>query len=321
MKSIVFIVPFFGHFNNYFDIWLNSCKHNPTINWIIFTDCMDEHSYPSNVTIVKTTFEELRDSFQSHFDFKISLEKPYKLCEYRPAYGDLFYDYIKDYDFWGYCDIDLIWGDIRKFITDEMLSQYEKVGNRGHCCLMRNNEKMRKAYLYESNSMVTHKDAFSSDLAYCFDEQKAFGKYCKESGVKSCDNFTFFDVSFFHDDYRIVTYESHIFEPYAHNVFEYNNGKLLLHSVKCGSDDMKCQEIMYAHFQKRKMYIDLSSSSYNHFLVYGNTFHTFQPLSSQDIVRFDPKSWHRKLYFKIMWKKIKAEYLHGNGVKYFKYPY
>lgn len=321
MKSIVFIVPFFGHFNNYFDIWLNSCKHNPTINWIIFTDCMDEHPYPSNVRIVKTTFEELRDSFQSHFDFKISLEKPYKLCEYRPAFGDLFYEYIKDYDFWGYCDIDLVWGDIRKYITEDMLDQYEKIGNRGHCCLMKNNAKMRMAYRYESKSMITYKDAFSSDLAYCFDEQKAFGKYCNESGVKSCENFTFFDVSSFHDDCRIAPYENHLFEGYAHNVFEYKNGKLFVQTVKCKDGEMECREIMYAHFQKRKMKVEIAPSSYNHFLVYGDAFCPVIPLDAAKIKKLDHKTWKKKLYLKIMWNKVKAEYLHGDGVKYFKYPY
>lgn len=321
MKKIVFIIPYFGHFNNYFDIWLNSCKNNPTVNWIIFTDCTDAHPYPDNVKVVNITFDELRKKVQSHFDFPISLERPYKLCDLRPAYGDIFYDYIRDYDFWGYCDVDLIWGDIRKFVTDEMLNRYDKIGNRGHCCLLRNDDRMRKAYRYESSTIVTYRDAFSSDLAYCFDEQKAFGKYCEEGGVKSCDNFTFFDVSLFHDDCRIAPYENHLFESYAHNVFEYKDGKLFVHTVKCRSNDVMCHEIMYAHFQKRKMKVEIASSSYNHFLIYGDAFCSVKPLNSEEIKRLDPKSWTKKLYLKIMWNKFKSDYLHGNGVKYYKYSY
>ena len=121
MKSIIFIIPYFGHFNNYFEIWLNSCAHNPTIDWLIFTDCKNEYDYPRNVKVVYTTFDEIRTHFQSFYDFPISLEKPYKLCDFRPAYGEVFYDYIKDYDFWGYCDTDLVWGDLRKFFTEEIL--------------------------------------------------------------------------------------------------------------------------------------------------------------------------------------------------------
>ena len=31
------------------------------------------------------------------------------------------------YDFWGHCDMDLIWGDIRNFITEDVLSKYDKI--------------------------------------------------------------------------------------------------------------------------------------------------------------------------------------------------
>ena len=45
------------------------------------------------------TFNELRKLIQSKFDFEISLEKPYKLCDFRPAYGFLFEEYLKEFRF------------------------------------------------------------------------------------------------------------------------------------------------------------------------------------------------------------------------------
>ncbi len=320
MKKIVFIIPYFGHFNNYFDIWLNSCKNNPTVNWIIFTDCTDAHPYPDNVKVVNITFDELRKKAQLHFDFPISLEKPYKLCDLKPAYGDIFYDYIRDYDFWGYCDVDLIWGDIRKFVTDELLSRYDKIGNKGHCVLVRNDEKMRRAYRYESSVMPTYREAFSSDLAYCFDENNAFGRYCRENGVKTCENYTFFDVSVDHDDYRISRYGRKQFEYDAHNVFEYSNGKLFVIWVKRGTSEMHKKEILYAHFQKRSMQVEIDQSCFDRFLIWGDCFRTSQnQLTADDIKRYDPKSLKCRLLMKILWRKVKAEYLHGSGVKYYKY--
>lgn len=319
MKSIIFIIPYFGHFNNYFEIWLNSCAHNPTVNWLIFTDCKDEHYYPKNVKVVYTTFADIRARFQSFCDFPISLEKPYKLCDFRPAYGKVFYDYIKDYDFWGYCDTDLIWGDIRTFMSDDVLEEYDKIGNRGHCCILRNTEAIRNAYHYESSHLVSYKEAFSSDLAYCFDEEKAFGRYCKESGIKTFDNFTFFDIDFRHDDYRVPFYEKEQFEVYAHNIFEYNGGHLFLLSVNVGSNELYKKEILYVHFQKRKMIINITPNELNHFLVYKDMFTKCLPITPEKIKTLDPKSLGRKLYLKILWKKVKAEILHSGGVKYYKY--
>ena len=321
MKKIVFIVPFFGHFNNYFDIWLNSCKNNPTIDWLIFTDCHDIHDYPQNVKIVYIDFDALKERIQTFYDFQISLEKPYKLCDFKPAYGEIFYEYIKEYDFWGFCDTDLIWGNIRKFITDDLLNQYDKIGDRGHCCIIRNSDKMRKAYRYESANYVTYRDAFTSCLAYCFDENKAFGKYCHENGIKTYDNFTFFDIDYRHDDYRVPQYEKSVFELYAHNIFEYKHGHLYLWSKKVGNGELKCTEIFYAHFQKRRMTVNIENEDYNHFLVFKDKFTTPCTVTNDLIMSLDPKSWKRTLYMKILLKKIRAEIFHLDGIKYYKYNY
>ena len=47
-----------------------------------------------------------------------------------------------EYDFWGYCDIDLIFGNIRKFITDDILDKYDKILSRGHFTLFRNKDSI-----------------------------------------------------------------------------------------------------------------------------------------------------------------------------------
>lgn len=325
MKSIVFIIPYFGHFNNYFEVWLNSCAHNPTVDWLIFTDCKDEYNYPKNVKVVYITFADIRARFQSFYDFPISLEKPYKLCDFRPAYGEIFYEYIKDYDFWGYCDTDLVWGNLRRFFAEPVLNTYDKIGLWGHCCLMRNNERMRTIYKQNNSGGVTYVEAFSSKLAYCFDEIRGFGKICDYNGVKSFDNYSFFDIDYRYDDYRI----SHLDEAYikrfnvnAHNIFEYDNGTLFLLSVDVDGDHIDRKEISYVHFQKRKMGIGIERPEYNHFLVYKNKFAPFIQVKDVDTIRMlDAKSCKKSIYLKILWQKIKAEFLHMGGVRYYKYDY
>ena len=323
MKSIAFIIPYFGKFNNYFNLWLNSCANNPSVDWLIFTDCTDKYEYPNNVKIEYITFDKLREYIQSLYDFRISLETPYKLCDFRPAYGDIFYKYIKDYDFWGYCDTDLIWGDLREFFTEEILSKYEKIGIWGHCCLIRNSEKMRVTYKYEDKNYVTYKEAFSSDLSFCFDEAFAFGRYCKESGISIFNNYTFFDIDYRHDDYRISKLDQDYIQKFnvqAHNVFEYNHGKLFLLSVNVGSNTILRKEISYVHFQKRKMNINIQKEEYQLFLVYGDTFDHYQNILNAELVKeMDRKSWKRKIFYDVLWRKIKAEYLHFDGVRYYKY--
>jgi len=54
------------------------------------------------------------------------------------------------YDYWGFGDMDVIYGDIRGFYNDHVLTHnvVSALGNRvcGHLCLLKNNEMMRNAF-------------------------------------------------------------------------------------------------------------------------------------------------------------------------------
>ena len=60
------------------------------------------------------------------FDFAITLHTPYKLCDYKPAYGEIFAPELSGYDFWGYGDMDLVFGDLRAYFTEDKLRKYDK---------------------------------------------------------------------------------------------------------------------------------------------------------------------------------------------------
>ena len=126
-SSICLVVLYFGKLPNYFNLWLTSCKYNKTINFLLFIDDETKYDYPNNVKVIYTTFENIKNQIQSKFDFNISLKKPYKLCDYKPAYGYIFNEYLEKYDFWGHCDLDVIFGNLRKFLSEEILMQNDKI--------------------------------------------------------------------------------------------------------------------------------------------------------------------------------------------------
>ena len=51
------------------------------------------------------------------------------------ADGVIFTEDLEGFDFWGYCDMNMIFGDIRKFITRDVLLAYKKVLIHGHLSL------------------------------------------------------------------------------------------------------------------------------------------------------------------------------------------
>jgi hypothetical protein len=46
----------------------------------------------------------------------------YKICDIKPMYADMYYEDIQGYDYYGFVDLNVIHGDIRKFYTEDILS-------------------------------------------------------------------------------------------------------------------------------------------------------------------------------------------------------
>lgn len=45
-----------------------------------------------------------------------------KLCDYRPALGEMYENVVKDFDFWGHTDLDCVYGNLWEFVSDELLA-------------------------------------------------------------------------------------------------------------------------------------------------------------------------------------------------------
>ena len=171
MKRIAFVVPWVGRLPVYFPLWLNTCSYNSTVDFIVVTSEKQLGDLPENVRWINMSFKEIQNRFQALFDFPIALQKPYKLCDFKPVYGQAFAPELKGYDFWGYCDVDLLWGDISSFITDELLEQYDRLYTRGHCCIYRNCERVNAWYReLPHEGLQNWESVFSSPKSFCFDE-------------------------------------------------------------------------------------------------------------------------------------------------------
>jgi hypothetical protein len=102
----------------------------------------------------------------------LHIEHPYKLCDLKPSYGIIFSEYLNGYDFWGYGDLDLVYGNIRKFITSDILKEYDIVSNHpdfitGHFCILRNTPFINELFM----SGGQYKNSFLKKKYVGFDEQ------------------------------------------------------------------------------------------------------------------------------------------------------
>lgn len=148
MKKIQLIIVYFGALPNWFDAFLLSCKYNTKINWLIFTDTKLPTAYPSNVQFVPMSVKEFDLLAADKLKLKVEVRSPIKLCDFRPMYGVIFEKYNKGFDYWGHCDLDIIWGDIYKFIPNQYFEIFSTRENAlaGHFTIYKNTDKINTLY-------------------------------------------------------------------------------------------------------------------------------------------------------------------------------
>lgn len=172
MNKIILITCWYGKYPWYLPYYIHSCSFNPDIDFVIITDNTDKIPFlPKNVKIIDKKLEEIIDTTSRKMGFQINIDYPYKLCDFKPAYGFMFPEIINGYDFWGHCDLDIIYGNIRSFFTDVFLDNYDYISVRhdyttGCFGLYRNNDLLNN-YFFNSKD---YKTVFSDPKHYCFDE-------------------------------------------------------------------------------------------------------------------------------------------------------
>lgn len=149
--SVVVVVTFFGRAPLWLPAFFLSCRGNPDVQWIIYTDVTLSGAIPANVTLKPMNFRELSLRTSKAFGIPIEIRRPRKLCDLKLTYGVIFADDLRPFDFWACSDLDVIWGDIRQFVTDARLNDYDIISSRssrlsGHFTLFRNTAEVNRTF-------------------------------------------------------------------------------------------------------------------------------------------------------------------------------
>ena len=317
MKNrIAFIVPYFGNFNNYFPIWLHSCKYNSGIDWLLFTDNKTKYNYPKNVKIIYTTFQETHKKFQENFDFNIVLKHPYALCEFKVAFGEVYREYVEDYDFWGHCDIDLIWGNIRQFITDEILDSYNKISWRGHLTLYRNNKYINSLYKTSIEGIEFYKHAFSNTTGFPIAmDERAINYIFLKAGERIYDKLIFADLKIRSYTFSLLHFPASEKYKNAHQIFSWENGNLF--RLFCFKNKVNKEPFAYIHFLKRDISVHKNFKVGDKFLIVPNAIVNYQTEIDCLMIKNFSKS---KIYWNYIFSRVNLKYL-VKKARYFRSKY
>lgn len=247
---IIVIAVYFGRLPDYFPLWLTSCGFNPDVDWLVITDAPTEiYRLPPNVHVHAMTMSAFAERLSGFAEIPVALNDPYKVCDFRPLFG-YFADFVPgSWDFWGHCDLDMLFGNIRQFLSSEILSNNDKIFGVGHFTLYKNDDNTNNFYKkYHPN--LDYRAIFSNKEHFGFDEHIGVNRIWKfHNGRIHEDESIILDVD--PNVERMV--RTNCYNDVRNDreqIFCFDRGRVK--RLYWGNGMVQDQEFMYIHFQKRR---------------------------------------------------------------------
>lgn len=245
LPSVCILATYFGPLPPWFELWAASCEANPTVDFVVVSDQrVDE--LPSNVRLLTESLEDAKRRIETAVGETVSLNRPYKLCDYRPFFGEAYGDILEGYDYWGHSDLDMYFGDLRSYFNNLNLSAYDKFLPLGHLFLYRNTMEVNSRWRLPLGDVKIWRKVISSDDLFAFDE-RAINDIYVENGFSIYTGHPFADIAT--QRRRFILGKK--YGNYPRQVFYWRNGKAGRYAFDHG--ELLDEEFLYVHFQKRSI--------------------------------------------------------------------
>jgi len=177
-NRVVLVNVYMGPLPFWMPAFLLSCRYNQDIDWLIFCNEDIPASAPSNVRFVPLTLESFNKRASKVLDIPVCIRQDfaYKIADFKSAYGEIFADELSQYSFWGHCDLDLVWGQIRGMLPEAVFDNYDIITSRplrisGHFCLFRNIPEINATFRWipKWRKMMSIQKIFAIDETFITD--------------------------------------------------------------------------------------------------------------------------------------------------------
>ncbi len=269
-KTIGLICPYFGRLDqDHMKLWFQSCAYNMDIDFILITDDKEIEGLlkPDNVHCHYLAWDSCKKKIQSHYDFNVPLVYKYKICDLKPAFGEIFREYLEGYDYWGHIDVsDTIFGNLRRFITDDLLESYDKIHMFGHLILYKNTEEVNVRYRIPLKSGKSYRDVFAVEETMCFDEmyhEISINQIYKENKYRMIDRIPglVVDILPYYWNFRL-SQDKEVIIP---RIIEWDKGTL--NEIILEEGQIIKNEIGYVHYQKRRITSCLKEGTDHYYII------------------------------------------------------
>ena len=173
MKTrLVLILPYYGRLPPYFNAWMSSVCGKCFD--VLFVSNLKVASFLPNFHQVFMDLSDLEKLAREKMGVDVNIRTPARLCDFKPMYGHIFEDYIRQYKYWAFGDCDLVYGNLmNRYVCDIVARKFDaascrKCWSSGSFFMMKNDVRMRMFYTRCSNWRAV---AESTDVSFVnFDE-------------------------------------------------------------------------------------------------------------------------------------------------------
>jgi|SRR5579863_575621 len=122
-RRTALIQPYFGCFPRWINLYFKTCSAQQDFQWLVFTD-QDPAAWSGRYDNISFTRLTLDDFFARAREMTGCNARgpchPKKVCDFRPLFGKIFSNELRDYEFWGHVDHDLFVGRLGTFLQPHL---------------------------------------------------------------------------------------------------------------------------------------------------------------------------------------------------------
>jgi SAM-dependent methyltransferase len=211
LNKVVLVNLWFGEIPEYFKYHYETCVANKNVDFLFITDQKIELETEDNYIIINIDLQFLKDRLKDKIGIDYNFSNNRNICQFKSALGDIFQEELKNYLYWGFHDIDTLFGDFNKFILTLLNDDYDIISFAaknyhdrlsGPLALIKNNDTNNKLYKKRFSEFVDKLYNYSVDS---FDETEFNAIIKEDNNIKVK---LLYDVCNFSTDKGYPIYES-----------------------------------------------------------------------------------------------------------------
>lgn len=235
-------------------LFTEGVRRNPGYTFIVYTNQLPEEmdALPVNLLVRKIQLGSFRKLVYKKLGIKLVAHSMEKLSDYKPLFGYLFEESLRQYTHWGHCDLNIVPGNLSAFITDRMLKQYDKILSRGHLSIYKNIPRVNRAFL--QSFRINYKEILTNPVYCKFDEWHGIGIVFHE-----------LRLNMFHEEMAADIYPNSfslrcmISQNFSSQLFVMWRGRL--YQLWETDGEVQKKELAYIHFQQKRFRIWLNAGA------------------------------------------------------------